>query len=123
MRDGNLIVLNPTFDLLLPSTDGLFTENGLSAINDFKDATGISENSFSNTVNIYPNPTSGKFHISGCMPGSTVYITDMQGQLIIEKIITGGDDQEMSLEDCQPGVYMISVNQQNKNSFYKLILQ
>ncbi|MCF8365251.1 MAG: T9SS type A sorting domain-containing protein [Bacteroidales bacterium] len=115
--------LNPTFDNSLPQSDGAFTENGLSAITDFKEATGISENSFDHAVNIYPNPSSGKFSISGLPAGARVIISDMQGVVKYTLEETGTTNLHIVLDHCPAGVYLISVEYQNENSFYKLILQ
>jgi hypothetical protein len=102
---------------------GFFTENGLSAITGFKEATGISENSFGHAVNIYPNPASGKFSISGLPDGARLKISDMQGMVIYTNEKTSDMILDFDLSIHSAGVYLISLEHQNKNSFHKLILQ
>jgi hypothetical protein len=119
----DLTGLNPTFDPQLPSADGRFTENGLSAITAFKASTGISENIFSNAIHIYPNPSSGKFCISGLPTGAMMKIVDMQGTVIFTSETTTDTMLNLDLGVFPAGVYLISVEYQNKNAFHKLILK
>jgi hypothetical protein len=119
----NLTGLHPTFDQSLSHTDGLFTENGLSAITGFKFTTGISENSFSNAIHIYPNPSSGEIFIEGFEPGSTITIMDMQGQEVFEKTLLENDVQQIGLEHLDPGAYMVIIKNELKRSSHKLILK
>ena len=120
---GNLSGLEPTFDPQLPGADGLFTENGLSAITAFKASTGISENSSLRSVNIYPNPSSGKIFVEGFLPGSTISILDVHGQLVFEKTMHENDVQQISLKHMEPGAYMVIIKNDQKSSSYKLILK
>jgi hypothetical protein len=119
----DLTGLMPTFDPQLPHSEGLFTENGLSAITGFKVTTGISENSFNNAIHIYPNPSSGKFSISGLPTGAIMKISDMQGAVIYTTNSTTDTMLNLDLGVYPAGVYLISVEYQNKNAFHKLILK
>jgi hypothetical protein len=67
--------LTPILDQNLPQSDGFFTENGLSAITGFKEATGISESDFNISVNIYPNPAKGKVTIAGLIAGAEISLS------------------------------------------------
>jgi hypothetical protein len=119
---GNLTGLEPTFDPQLLSADGLFTENGLSAITGFKGTTGTSETTYLQSVNIYPNPSSGNIFIEGFMPGSTITIMDMHGQEVFEKPLHENDVQQIGLEHLDPGAYMVIIKNSLNMSSHKLIL-
>jgi hypothetical protein len=119
----NLTGLHPTFDPQLPGADGLFTENGLSAITNFKEPTGISENELNHSKNIYPNPSSGKIFIEDFVPGSTITIMDMHGQQVFEKTLHENDVQQIGLEHLDPGAYMVIIKNSLNTSSHKLILK
>jgi hypothetical protein len=115
--------LLPYYDFTLPNADGLFTENGLSAITNFKESTGISETTHLHSVNIFPNPSSGKIFIEGFVPGSTITIMDMHGQEVFEKTLHENDVQQIGLEHLDPGAYMVIIKNSLNTSSHKLILK
>jgi hypothetical protein len=115
--------LLPEFDLTLPDANGLFTENGLSAITGFKaGAMGGSELQWSNT-GIYPNPSSGVFTITGLHSEAKLMVTDVQGQEVYSANVLFEVDNQIDLGHCQPGIYMVSIEQNNTTTFHKLILK
>jgi hypothetical protein len=114
--------LIPTFDPLLPNADGHFTENGLSAITDFKEATGIFESSFSKTVNIYPNPTTGKVNISGLIAGAEISIRDLHGQTVAN-FKDQSEQVDYDLSTLPPGVYLVKIEANGQSIFRKLVVQ
>ena len=118
----NLVGLEPTFDQNLPQSDGLFTENGLSAITSFKASTGILGNNLLSSLKVFPNPSDGLVNISGIIPGTILTITDLQGKVLIEKI-ADSDNTEFDLTDYQSGVYFIKISQNGTNIFRKIVLK
>jgi hypothetical protein len=118
----NLEGLETTFDQNLPQSDGLFTENGLSAITSFKASTGILGNNLLSSLKVFPNPSDGLVNISGIIPGTILTITDLQGKVLIEKI-ADSDNTEFDLTDYQSGVYFIKISQNGTNIFRKIVLR
>jgi hypothetical protein len=118
----NLVGLEPTFYQNLPQSDGLFTENGLSAITSFKASTGILGNNSLSSVQVFPNPSDGLVNISGIIPGTSLTITDLQGKVLMEKI-ADSENIEFDLTGYQPGVYFIKISQNGTNIFRKIVLK
>jgi uncharacterized protein (TIGR02145 family) len=114
--------LTPAFDQNLPQSDGTFTENGLSAILSFKEATGISESDLSKSLNIYPNPSKGEVAISGLIAGVEISITDLHGQTV-DTFTAQSEQMTFDLSDLQPGVYLVKIESGSQIIFRKLILQ
>ncbi len=118
----NLVGLEPTFYQNLPQSDGLFTENGLSAITSFNASAGIAGVNFFQHVTIFPNPSDGLVNISGIIPGTALTVTDLQGKVLIEKI-ADSENTEFDLTDYQSGVYFIKISQNGTNIFRKIVLR
>ena len=115
--------LLPEFDLTLPDAFGSFAENGLSAISSFKvGALGGIDFQWSNT-GIYPNPSGGTFTITGLHNEAEIKITDIQGQEVYSNNSLMADENQINLGHCQPGIYMVSIQQNNATTFHKLILK
>ena len=114
--------LTPTFDQILPQSDGLFTENGLSAITGLKESTGIFGNTFSQKVNIFPNPAQGIVNISGIIPGTKLTVTDLHGKVLMEKI-ADAETAQFDLTGHQSGIYFIKISQNGTDIFRKIVLK
>jgi hypothetical protein len=86
-------------------TDG----NGCTGTNqlsiDVQDCLSI-ENLFYNGVSIQPNPSNGNFVINGLEHGSTFTIYDMNGKVILTKIVDA-QIQEVKLENVHSGIYYL----------------
>ncbi|MBN2215658.1 MAG: T9SS type A sorting domain-containing protein [Bacteroidales bacterium] len=74
-------------------------------------------------IDIYPNPSSGKVHISGLEPGSRIQIFNIIGDCLID--MTAIQSAELiSLEDQPDGVYIIRLSIDDEVvSHYRLILE
>ena len=76
---------------------------------------------------IYPNPTTGRFTVELNKEPRTspvvVAIFNMMGLRIFEMEIRSGRFHEFSLGDKVPGIYVISVVQDNETSIGKVIRQ
>lgn len=82
----------------------------------------ILENSFSNSFEIFPNPTSGTFTIQFPANYKNVLleITDVQGKVIFCQHFSEGTQHTMQLE--QPaGVYFITLRSENQKAVCRLI--
>jgi hypothetical protein len=84
-------------------------------------ATGISK--LNNTVKVYPNPSAGIIYVSGLEAGNRVYVSNMLGQRLIDKVVRQ-NIESINLEGQAAGLYYVTVNNGNKVvGRYKLVLQ
>ena len=120
---ATLTGLNATFDLSLPQSDGIFTENGLSAIKEFESATGIGFHDLSRLVNIFPNPSDGVVNITGLKSGAKITVTDVQGQIVRDVETVTAVQTSLDLTGHNAGVYFIKIEQNGQNIFRKIVLR
>ena len=94
-----------------------------------QDCTGINDNSASQEVFVYPNPTNGSFSI---VINSLIYtelvikIVDVQGKEIfssVEKDVRGSYTKQFNLEDISKGMYYIILSSGSEIKTQKLIIQ
>lgn len=76
---------------------------------------GVNENITQNEIQIYPNPSKGKFYINSKdnLKGEEFKIYDLTGKLISSGLIN--DRQELNLNLLNKGIYVLKIN--NKFSF------
>jgi len=115
--------LNATFDISLPQSDGHFTENGLSAIKEFKSATGIGFHDLGRLINIFPNPSDGVVNITGLQSGAKITVTDVQGQVVQVVETVTAVQTSLDLTGHNAGVYFIKIEQNGQNIFRKIVLR
>jgi hypothetical protein len=83
--------------------------------------TGISKQNTS--INVYPNPSTGMFYISGLETGNRISVTNMLGQRMIDRVVHQNVEM-INLEGQSAGLYYVTVNNGNDVvGRYKLILQ
>ena len=87
-------------------------------------ATGINENSFASSINIYPNPASSHLNID---LGSNhrkveVAITDITGKLIYTSIATDTQMVEVNTKDFAEGIYVVQIQAADCIETNKLII-
>jgi len=120
---AGLTGLEPIFDPSLPQSDGLFTQNGLSAITGFEAASGIGIEGFGATISIYPNPTTGVVNISGLDGDTEITIKDAVGQLVLQESGLSKQMITIDLGGQKPGVYFAGLKHDGKMIFRKLVLR
>jgi len=88
------------------------------------DAVGIDKNLLTeNTIQVFPNPSTGQFAFSHLNAGDKVRIFDVTGKLIYETI-SKENTLTLSLEGKEKGIYTYSVQSENKERMQgKLILK
>ncbi len=92
----------------------------------FKVVEGIAssvDESFQSSINIFPNPSDGKFVLemnTANSNSSEAQILDVQGRLI--KTFTVNTDREELLLDVPPGMYFLKVRQEGKLAVKKLVV-
>jgi len=118
-RLGEEIDANAIYNFQIQNHDGLYAENGLSMINEFKlGATGIGEQN--NAYTIYPNPGNGQFNID--VTGSfDVTISNAQGQMVYKGQISG--NTVINLSDQSEGFYFIKLTGENATMIEKVIIK
>jgi len=115
--------LNAIFDIGLPESNGAFVENGLSAIKEFKSATGVGFHDLGRLVNIFPNPSDGVVNISGLQSGAKITVTDVQGQVVRVVETATAVQISVDLTGHNAGVYFIKISQNGTNIFRKIVLR
>jgi subtilisin-like proprotein convertase family protein len=75
----------------------------------------------------YPNPNKGDFSVqfSNSTGDVTVSVHDMRGRLVYENQFGGGDsfNQNITLNDAQTGVYLLSVTDGNRKEVKRVIVE
>lgn len=118
-RSGEEINAAAIYNMQIQNHDGLYAENGLSMINEFKlGATGMGEQN--NAYSIYPNPGNGQFNID--VTGSfEVTISNAQGQMVYKGQING--NAVINLSDQSEGIYFIKLTGENATMIEKVIIK
>jgi hypothetical protein len=86
---------------------------------------GVDEGIF-DALNIYPNPTSDILNISN--EGSTeslgYTITDVNGRIVrkAENAINGNAVTSIKLDECQPGMYYITVRSAKNERMFRFVI-
>lgn len=127
-NNGYLEIIGETNQSFTASQNGRYaveiTQNNCVDTSACFDVTsvGIMENTFDNTIIVYPNPTSGMFTVDlGRILGEfTVSITDMKGKAIHQTRYRNTDKFEMNL-DLPSGIYMLIINSGNDRATIRLI--
>ena len=74
-------------------------------------------------LNLYPNPANNLFVVEAKeMGNATVVVTDLQGKVVFNGNMTSGA-LSMNVADWSAGVYMVSVNGNNKNLNSKMVVR
>jgi len=90
--------------------------------------TGEKENIVAqNNISVYPNPASDFANLSFESTGNAIVkIIDMNGRIILEKNISassGKVSEKIDLSNCSKGVYVVSVQNENKLSSRKIVVK
>ncbi|MEJ5268572.1 MAG: T9SS type A sorting domain-containing protein, partial [Bacteroidales bacterium] len=83
---------------------------------------GILENTFSNDIIVYPNPTDGivKIDLGETLSEFSVSLTDVNGKLINQTSYKNTKMIELNL-NAQPGIYLLTIYSENKKATIRLI--
>ena len=83
---------------------------------------GILENTFSNEIRVYPNPTDGiiKIDLGEALPESVVSLNDVNGRLIWQSTYKNTQMFELNLT-VHPGIYLLTINSGNRKATIRLI--
>ena len=115
--DGNYTV-EETNSNGCSSTSATYNVNGL----------GISENSFQNSFNVYPNPNNGEFQLNFNVSNQdnyTIEIHNAIGQLVYQEYLSnysGKYSKQINLQNFGKGIYMLSLTNSHNQGIKKLIV-
>jgi hypothetical protein len=119
-KEFNLLV---SYDQNMGPDNGLYTDNGLSAISEILfDPTNIEDKTGKNIV-IFPNPTSGRFEIISGDDARpyTVNIYSISGSQVFSSRANG--NTAINLDDLNKGIYIVKIETDDFVKFEKLILE
>ncbi len=122
MSGGTQQTLNVSWNTNLPHADGLFHENGLSAVKAVN-LTGTGEQWALDEVQIFPNPAHDKVTIiSHWLSGAGIAIINQLGETCLEANASGMRTT-LNISGLKPGLYLISITCENKNVVKKLVVE
>jgi hypothetical protein len=78
---------------------------------------GVQENSTQDVIAVYPNPASTTIHITGLDRGASIALYDLTGRKVMQTAFT----QELSVGQLSPGLYLLSVTNEEGMVFNKKI--
>lgn len=78
---------------------------------------GVQENSAQDVIAVYPNPASTTIHITGLDRGASIALYDLTGRKVMQTAFT----QELSVGQLSPGLYLLSVTNEEGMVFNKKI--
>jgi len=127
-NNGNSIINGETNQSFTATQNGSFavkiTQNGCTDTSACYTVTtvGILENTFSNDIIVYPNPTDGivKIDLGKTLPEFSVSLTDVNGKLINQTSYKNTKMIELNL-NAQPGIYLLTIYSENKKATIRLI--
>jgi len=122
--------LTATFNPSFPNNDGLFVINGLSGITGFKEsATGVGENELAASVLVYPNPATDVVNISlkGFRPAGAGLqgfgtLLTAEGK-VVQTFTINSLNIQLNVEDLQPGIYMLKIENAENVIIKRLVIQ
>jgi hypothetical protein len=85
---------------------------------------GVSENNFTQNLNLYPNPTNGQFNIDlgESFTQTNIQLVDVSGKIVYQTTIENKQIINLNFE-APKGIYFVSINTGLKQSIIKLIKQ
>ncbi|RMG54140.1 MAG: PKD domain-containing protein, partial [Bacteroidetes bacterium] len=111
---------SPSYTYVLPGTYQITlivsNECGSDTTQFLLGGVSVDDDAFSRTLEVYPNPTQGLFHISSRdlqAEELTIEVTDARGRVILERVISnvfGGFTQPVDLSAEAEGVYNIRIS-------------
>jgi len=127
-NNGNSIINGETNQSFTATQNGSFavkiTQNGCTDTSACYTVTtvGILENTFSNDIIVYPNPTDGivKIDLGETLTEFMVSIMDVNGKLVRKTIYKNTKMFELNL-NVQSGIYLLTIYSENKKATIRLI--
>ena len=84
----------------------------------------IIENVGGSSVNVFPNPSSGKFTISSeVMNNSTISVYNAEGKVVLENVKLTKLEQTIDLGNVRKGVYILKIKNDTKSETIRIIVE
>lgn len=100
--------------------------NGCSAVSSCvhveNSTVSISSQALDKQINIYPNPTSNSFHITGLHEGSSIAIYSISGKSVLE-LNHSLTSEEINSAAWPKGIYLIVIHDLDTTNTHKLVVQ
>jgi len=121
-RNGTELEVSPVYSQDIANHDGLFAENGLSIISEFKiGATGINATK-TIAFSIFPNPGNGRFNITMAnVDGCDITVMNIRGQQVYSSLVNGST--MLDLSDQPKGVYFVRLSNASSTSIEKIVIE
>jgi hypothetical protein len=114
-----MLELYPQWDAAMSQT-GNYAEYGLSGIISFKGANGVGNNVLNN-IAIYPNPTTGLFHIDGIDGATTIEVLNSTGRMVNK--FTSNNAIEINLSNIPGGIYYLRLVSEKEIRIEKIVVE
>lgn len=118
LRGNELSFLAATYDLSFPQTS-LYSHQGLSRVTSLNLVLGTPESTYQ--INVHPNPTTGLVAIDGVSDGSMVRVYDLQGKLLVERVVVKGTALDLGRLDN--GTYLLHFSSAKSNHVFRLMIR
>jgi len=119
---GNLnFELKVSCDKSLPDQDK-FNLNGLSVIREFKLLTISDGNDGATDPAIYPNPSDGKFMVTGIRQTSGIIVRSIDWQQVMEINLNGSDSRMVDMSAYPKGIYFVCFETSNGILVRKIVI-
>ena len=88
-------------------------------------ATGVNENSFASSINLFPNPASNQFTIAlpNAIEKVEVTIADITGKIIYTTLTTDTQNVEVNTADFAEGIYVVQIQSADFIGTKKLVVE
>ena len=119
---GAYVEVCPVYNQQVANHNGLYAENGLSIITDFKmGATGVDAVE-TLAFSITPNPSNGKINITMAgIDGCEISVMNMNGQQIYATQVNGSTMLDLSSQPA--GVYFVRISNATSTSIEKIVIE
>ncbi|HIP33009.1 MAG TPA: T9SS type A sorting domain-containing protein [Crocinitomicaceae bacterium] len=110
-----------TYNVTVTDANGCTVSNSYT-VNSF---VGIEELDAS-TVNVYPNPSNGKFNIKfnmGMLDNLKVEVMDLAGRIVITKMISTSPEIELDMSTSSEGTYILHISNDNSQITKRIVVK
>lgn len=131
-NDGNEAVTLPNLDaaqcrIMIEAVNNIFFNVNLRAFQ-IQEQLSIDDNQFAQNIKIYPNPNNGTFNLKlSATSGENIDIKlfDIRGRKIYSENLEGQNeiDKIISVNNLNTGMYLLKVNDGNREATKKIIIQ
>ena len=122
-RSGNAVIT-------LTASDGVYETEEFFNLQVTQIITGLEDNSFTQKISIFPNPSQNVFHVhigDGIAEDLTFRVIDLTGRVYMKKEFKQGRrNSEITLDasGLLPGIYLLRVDEKDKNTgIFRLLVE